>query len=228
MGLMIGDDRECAAAVTDLLLAQARPGKDKKADRQVEQTRTAYVFGHYDSRGGAALVLADNHIEALKKYMAAFFSCDLSQTDEDKEYVDGMIDAAQEDFIKRVQLVVCDEALPDEEAELDATYADEGGYLYGKVQSRYEQCDWDHDNRDAQGRATKVHTGKFSEWTDTDVFVMWKASPEEIEATREDDHGEEATPNAPALLMKGGVLEEEFRIVRENLGEDACGLVLIL
>lgn len=199
MTMLMGDSRECAKAVNAIMLQGPRPGQ--KADRQAEWFEKAYVFGHYDSRGGATLVLAKNHVEALQKYGAAF--C----VDDDAEYRDNAIDGLQDDFIKRVELIVCDEPLPAEEAELDEEY--EGAYRYGKVQSRYEKVEYDYEGpQDADGRFKRIPTGKFSKWVDEPILVMWKGRI------------------PPKLQLPKSLLEHEYRIVRERLGEDACGLVL--
>lgn len=200
MTMLMGDSRECAKAVNAILLQGPQPGR--KADRQAEWFEKAYVFGHYDSRGGATLVLADNHVEALRKYGEAF---GVSLEGEGK--VDNGIDALQDDFLKRVELIVCDEALPEGEAELDEEY--EGAYRYGKVQSRYELVEYDYDGpKNPDGGFRRIPTGKFSKWRDEPVMVLWKGR----------------TP--PKLSLPGGLLQCEHRMVREKLGEDACGLVL--
>ena len=43
-----------------------------KDGREKKRLQRAYFFGHYDSRGGAMLVLADNFVKALLKYAEGF------------------------------------------------------------------------------------------------------------------------------------------------------------
>ena len=192
MTILIGDDRACARALTDLMFA--KPDPDQKADRQQGPAEKAYVFGHYDSRGGAALVIASNHIEAIKKYCKAFFCID-TDDEPDKELASDHIDMAQEDFLFRADVVCCDAPLPADGIELDADY--DGEFRYGMIQSRYDQSRYDP-------------TTKFSEWADQNILVLWKG---------------ETPPQMTGLRQS--ILKEEFRLERLELGEDACGLVVV-
>jgi len=196
MTILIGDDRACARALTDLMFA--KPDPDQKADRQQGPVEKAYVFGHYDSRGGAALVIASNHIEAIKKYCKAFFCID-TDDEPDKELASDHIDMAQEDFLFRADVVCCDAPLPVDDIELDADYG--GEFHYGRVQSRWADRDY--------SKSGHPLTGTFSEWMDTRTLLLWKGE----------------TP--PELSMPKSILTEEHRIERLELGEDACGLVVV-
>jgi hypothetical protein len=121
---------------------------------RVKETVKAYLFGHYDSRGGAFMVLAKNPAEALKKVSVGFGGGQLG----DEAAEDGLLDAMLDDFIGRRTVVVCDDALPPEDAELDEDYADPGaGFKYGVVQQSYQKPD-----------------GSWSKWGDTETMVLWK------------------------------------------------------
>lgn len=41
-------------------------------EREVERVAKVYLFGHYDSRGGASLVVAENHFDAVNAYLNVF------------------------------------------------------------------------------------------------------------------------------------------------------------
>jgi len=221
--MMIQDSRACARALNQLLAPQEPDPAKKRCARQVQVVK-AYFFGHYDSRGGAFMVLACNHIEALKKYVLMAWQTDLDAKDPDpgqresleKEglsaeaveaelasWTNGLVDSAQEDFLFQAEVVVCDEPLPAEDAELDCDYGDpkEGiGYKYGRVQSRYALTDW------SSGKG--VPTGKHSKWMDCSTVFLWRG-------------------RAPNPVLDQSVLSEQYRIKRLSLGEDACGLVLV-
>lgn len=154
-------------------------------EREVARISRAYLFGHYDSRGGSTLVVARNLSPGLVAYAASF-----GYGDEELEH-----DAAEQDYVGRFTVLVCDRALStaDDGAELLADYRDDGGgYRWGVVQSRW---------RDAS-------RGRRSRWRDTTYAVLWSGRP-------------------PAIVVPAGPLQEEFRLDRRNLGEDAWGLGLI-
>ncbi len=153
--------------------------------REVGRIERAYVFGHYDSRGGSTLVVARNLSRALVAYAASF------------GYGDDVLehDAAEEDHVARYTVVVCDRALStaDDGAELLADYRDDGGgYRFGVVQSRWRD----------------VSRGRWSRWRDTTYAVLWSGRP-------------------PTIAGPAGPLQEEFRLDRRSIGEDAWGLGLI-
>jgi len=56
--MLINDNRACAQALNQMLL---QPPDPPKAERQAQPAFRAYFFGHYDSRGGAFMVLALEH-----------------------------------------------------------------------------------------------------------------------------------------------------------------------
>jgi hypothetical protein len=113
---LIHDKRQAPKTINDALnrprtlddLVQFELGD---RERVVEWHERAYLFGHYDSRGGASLVLARNLNEATAKYGVAM------GFDEDDEF-----DIAGDDYIKRVSLVVLDVSLPANGSELLADY----------------------------------------------------------------------------------------------------------
>lgn len=120
--MLINDDRQCAKEVNAILSVQPSLVERVVFDGQVIRLPKAYFFGHYDSRGGASMVLAKNHIEALKSYMSEF------GMEEDA------VDDAQDDFLFKVEVIFCG-GDPDL-TELDQEY-DEDGFKYGRVQTRY-------------------------------------------------------------------------------------------
>lgn len=153
-------------------------------EREVARITRAYLFGHYDSRGGSTLVVAKNLSRALVAYALSF-----GYGDEELEH-----DAAEQDYVARYTVIVCDRAFStaDDGAELLADYRDDGtGYRFGVVQSRW---------RDSRGRRSR--------WRDTAYAVLWSGMP-------------------PAIVGQTGPLQEELRLDRRNLGEDAWGLGLI-
>jgi hypothetical protein len=204
---------------------------EKKAtEREVGRVK-AYIFGCYNSRGGAALVLADHHKQALDKYLSGVFAF---RDDEEErarflaeyhgdraeaeaawaERCASAIDGAEDNFIGRVVAIICDAPLPEETGtELDAAYLspEEQGYRYGRVQSRYEIAEYDYEDKEyfqAHRVYKRLPSGRYSEWMETRFFVLWRGEAPEIQL-----------PQTP--------LKEEFQIVPEELGEDGFGLVLI-
>jgi hypothetical protein len=120
---LLHDKRQAARTINDALnrprtlddLVKFEPAE---RERVVEWHERAYLFGHYDSRGGAYLVLALNLNEATGKYAVAI------GVDEDE------FDLAGDDYIKRVSLVVLDLPLPANGSELLADYTDTASRSY--------------------------------------------------------------------------------------------------
>lgn len=178
-------------------------------DREVERVAKVYLFGHYDSRGGATAVIARNHVDAVNAYLAAFdpeglraYVHEREGEDAARKAVDDLVDAAQDDFLARYELRVCDAALPDADDELLEEYRDSDGYRFGVVQRRYFRADL--------GAPASKTKGRWSKWMDTDVAVLWRGARE------------------PAVrLQSRDLLEEQVRLQQREVGEDAYGLVLV-
>lgn len=125
-------------------------GSVRVEERELGRIERAYLFSHYDSRGGSTLVVAKNLSRALAAYAASF------------GYGDEVLahDAAEEDYVARYIVIICDRALSpaDDGAELLADYRDDGtGYRWGVVRFR---------GRDAS-------RGRWSRWKDTGYAVLW-------------------------------------------------------
>lgn len=159
-------------------------GNVQLPEREVGRIGRAYLFGHYDSRGGSTLVVERNLSRALVAYAKSF-----GYGDEELEH-----DAAEEDYVARYTIIVCDRALStaDDGAELLADYRDDGGgYRWGVLQSRW------HD-------ASRRH----SRWRDTSYAILWSG-------------------RTPTIVGQVGPLQEELRLDRRHVGEDAWGLGLL-
>lgn len=202
--------------------------------RAPEMAFRGYIFGHYDSRGGAFLIRASNMLAALTKYLDTFgvdpvrgpaaeeehlftaFAADGTKVfvapdpahslidytgcstprEAAQRLVDQQIDELCSDFIRAARCVFFDEAPPAGPAELDEDY-DEGGFRYGVVQSR---------------RAGSTTWSEHEDMRIGKVMVFWKGrkpSPADVVRLVDNRHG-----------------THEFRLVREELGEDAGGLWL--
>lgn len=157
--MLIGDNRACAAALNELLKG---PEPETRmmigGGRQKQVVRRAFLFGHYDSRGGASLVVADEIGEAVRKYAAAFgmvgeLAEDASEEDR-REQAETLHQMFAEDYMAWVEVYVCDGELPDGDAELDDDYA-EGGFRYGRIEEKYKDSS----------------AGK---WQKTNKLVLWK------------------------------------------------------
>lgn len=158
--MLIGDQRECAKAVNAMLAA----AEDERASRPVveggrekQKIRRAFLFGHYDSRGGATLLLASWIGEAVQKYAKAFGMFDADppkDAEEERERLETMQSLFEEDFETVVEVTVCDGTLGDQERDLDQDYG-EDGFRYGRVQRRPK-------------------ASKSGKWENTQSLVMWK------------------------------------------------------
>lgn len=174
----------------------------KRTERQVEFFKRAYVFGHKDSRGGSTLVLARNHIEALRTY-AQSFGADRDFHDAQQaamgpiayqEWRDSLIDACEEDFVGQYRLIVCDQGLPAEDGqELLESY---GGPF---------QAAWVEERLDTE-------FGKMK-WQRTDELVLYR--------------GERPSLLPEARGMFNATFHFRLKDASSDLAEDEYGLILM-
>lgn len=118
--------------------------------REVGRIGRAYLFSRCGSSGGSALVVVPTLARALAAY-AEHLGIEDGQA---------AADAAEEDYVSRYAVVVCDKPLSaaGDGAELLAAYRDDGaGYSFGVVQARWY---------DGAG-------GRWTEWQDTAFAVLW-------------------------------------------------------
>lgn len=176
-------------------------------EREVERIEKFFLFAHYDSRGGATGIVARNHLETLRAYADVFdpeglrrYVAEREGAEAGERAYDNAIDAAADDFIHRYELRVADKPLPAKDAELLLEY-EGAGYCFGVVQTRYWRVAYDDEGHVVEGK------GIWSKWTDTDVAVVWKGKK-------------------PGVTVADTVLNEQARIDKRDVGEDAFGLVL--
>lgn len=207
---MIGDSRACAMAVAAETTAPAAKEPAKIHEREAGRTR-AFLFGHYDSRGGAMLVEARNLLEAFPRYAEPFGWETVDgrlESPQMKEYIEkdggdyeewrseAIHGLMQEDFMYGCTAIFLDE-MPDGEQDLDKGYAEDGGYSYGRLEYRW-------------------NTGKkLTKWEDAGLgekktLVFWKGKKPVVD---------------PKALGMDYLTDLEVRIARESLGEDAFGVV---
>lgn len=193
--------------------------KESTSARSPKMVFKAYLYGHYDSRGGATLISADNFLEALQRYLEIF--CVEEVDDMVDLFKDGppdyagnayegcktprecaarlrnsQIDELASDFIRTCTCVFFD-AAPDE-GELDADYVD-GGFRYGVLESRVSGDAAFSEHED-------VNLGK--------IMVFWR-------------DGQEMPPVKDIIpMLHPATRTWQYGIEREELGEDACGLCL--
>lgn len=142
------DDR--ASVGSDRPLDPGRPGP--RLACEVAYYARAFVFGHYDSRGGATLVLSSHTATALRHYEQGMGF----HPDRDAGHYDLLAGG-------RVRLVVCDRPLPGSAGELlDGYEGSDPGRLLARVESRLAP----------PGAATGV-----GPWTETDLAVLWVVPP---------------------------------------------------
>lgn len=228
--MLMGDQRECAKAVGAALTPREKTTVISK--RQVEEHPRCFLFGHYDSRGGATLVRAKNLIEAFEKYACEAFcwtkddKTGLLEDEGMRQYMkseeeyeawrpDALHGLMEEDFMFSCNVVVCDEPFGDK-SELDYGYtgkadgeSDYGyeGYRYGVLQYR-----WKHKAFYAETEAEKQ---ELSKWQNVSkgcrkTLVFWK--------------GKERPQIDAASLQMGHLDGLELRIVKKSYGEDANGI----
>jgi len=212
--MLMNDPRAAAQAVNAMLTPKATA--PKLTDRQVEEHPRCFLFGHYDSRGGATLIPAKHLFEAFARYATSFgFEKDSKGELQDEGMKQHFGDKAQyeawlpdaihalleEDFMFSCTVLICDEKISGECCDLDEGF-DDHGYKYGLVQYR-----WQHKHYEG--------SEELSEWCDLGqgtqkTLVFYK--------------GEKPLLNAKALGMEY-LKGLEVQLTDEDFGEDACGVV---
>lgn len=219
---MMGDNRECAKAVSAALTPGSKPGP-KVHERQTYEIPRAFLFGHYDSRGGATLVAARHLIEAFEKYATTAFGWTKSDNGElddlgMKEHFkthggdyeawkpDALHELLEGDYMFSCHAIFLD-AEPGDEQELDESF-DDDGYKYGLLQYRWLHKSYSEDPEEQK---------QLSKWTNVGgdckkTLVFWKGKKPTID---------------PAVVGMNYLTGLEVRIAKKSYGEDASGVTLI-
>ena len=179
---------------------------NKITDRQVSVHDQCFLFGHYDSRGGGFLVIADHLIMACQIYATNVGHTldeegnlqdpSVPEKNRDGEYtetINATIHAVCEDLMFSCTVIVCDEPF-EGKTELDGEY-DDDGYSYGTIEIGFK-----NNNGETQWEDFRLSCSK--------TLIFWK--------------GEEPTLD-PKLVMPY-IPNGPVRIVRQSYGEDACGI----
>ena len=212
--MLMNDGRECAKQVNKMLATKAATYKVEGA---VEVYDDAYLFGHYDSRGGASLVVgAGSGLRACISYNRGCGWPDLGG-------------AALEDLLTPTGCEVHFVGRkPEPDQELQYGFEDaERGYLYARVWTRW--------------RGRTEGRGEWSSWEAKPVWVFFPV-PDDWDVPNEttgvsladlwDDCAQADLKFLPKLKpfmpkierAMPWVLEEQVQLRPDNLGEDACGV----
>lgn len=123
------------------------------ADRPIIQTiEKAFFFGHYDSRGGASLVVAKKLEEACRKYEEMFFA---GWEEDDPGRVE--CDPAGDDFEEGLTVLVFDEPVDFDGEELLEDYG--GKFKTARIWSRYP---------------TPMFKSGWSKWRETQTVILYR------------------------------------------------------
>lgn len=167
-------------------------GAEGDARRIVAGIEHAYLFEHFDSRGGSTVVLAPSLHRAMEVYVEPFQLSNDGPTDEDFQIT-------EHDYAGELRMVVCDQDFEqtDLDTELLSSYG--GKYKAAWLRVRIGKSRW---QTPMEGRTLVLWTGK--------------------------------RPNADEIgfhAMTGPYTYKDepikFKYVKEELGEDAFGLILM-
>lgn len=216
--MLMNDSRSCAMAVNAITAAPAPA--TKLFDREVERHERCFLFGHYDSRGGASLIPAKDLFTAFKIYSSSFgftpdekgelqdegmrahFAKGGTVLDQKQTYEEWLPNAThsllEEDYMFSCNVVVCDKSFGEGPDDLDSRYSGKDGYRYGVLQYRFMD-----------------HEGKMTVWLNfardaKKTLVFWK--------------GKEKPAVNHAALKMDYLQGLETRVLRRSYGEDACGV----
>lgn len=200
-----GDERECMKAVDEMLQAAQAARSAPKIDGETGFLPLTWIFGHYDSRGGAFMVEQDDVISAIQSYIENVLN-------DDPEEVSN-INAAYDDLLGRFEVVVVGGELP-ESGELLWDYREgsippeAGGWEAFRLQEAFTEG---------------------GEWFTRDrVLVLVQPSAEgsliQLAVQAMIDRDEDMEYTTIDLPHKDGS-RQWFRLKGWSLGEDACGLI---
>jgi hypothetical protein len=122
--------------------------------REVEFWPRVYLFGHYDSRGGGSLVIANNIVEALKIYNRELFSVDDCE-------LDTLL--AEDLMMATAELAVWDRPLPKRNCDIYKGYAPYYNLMVSQDQSLDE--DTRQYYRDIYDKAPE-------DWKDCEGYIL--------------------------------------------------------
>lgn len=160
-----------------------------------------WLFGHYDSRGGAVLVEEAHILPALKTYLGGFFAMPADEINDDA------FDMAHEDLIGRRTFVFLGTEQPERGGELLGSYRDEGGWEAFKLEMHYSDG---------------------GEWFENETYVILlpvTAADRRRWERGEDDDREGG--RARRVKAETWAKSAQYRLRPWDLGEDACGLVWV-
>lgn len=205
--MLMNDGRECAKQIN---AAEAAPTQEPTFQvRDAQVSLHAYIFGHYDSRGGATLLVGEpNAMTAMVKYNRLCCWPDLGS-------------GAMEDLLnKEAAEIYWVGGVPDVESELDFKY--EGEWAYARVQTRNRY----KDNKEP------------GDWQEHNAWVFFKLPPgvadeEDFQEAWDHAHSKPECYERIASLLPGIFfrddkhpwLNREIRLMPDSLGEDACGVI---
>jgi len=211
--MLMNDQRECAQQINKLM-AQ-KPILSYEVAGTVEAFQGAYLFGHYDSRGGATMVVeARSGVEACIDYNRG---CGF----------DDLANSALEDILtpQGCEIYFVGRK-PDRLQDLQYGFEDaESGYLYARVQTRW--CN----NRG----------GSWSSWEDEPAWVFFPVPPGwELDSptSNADRWGAcqdgdfkgltKVRPYMPKIEFSRPILlQRQIRLRPDDLSEDACGVIFM-
>lgn len=129
--MLIPDGRQVTKVVNDMMKeASEKRTIPSFGDREKLYTK-GYIFGHYDSRGGAFFIQAPNLPTAMVMYTRIF------RYDENETW-ESAIAVAEDDYLYPAEMIVLDEAIPEGEGhELDQDY----GGIY-KIHLLQRRASW--------------------------------------------------------------------------------------
>ena len=210
--MLMNDTRECATEVNKYLEEQRRIASFK-VEGAVEVYNDSYLFGHYDSRGGATLIVgARSGLQACISYNRSAGWPDLSNAPlEDILTPTG----CEVHFVGRK---------PERLQELDYGFADAAsGYLYARVWTR-----WNNKGHPATWEPAPA-------WVFFPVPTDWEKDGENSEladlwaACQDGDY--KGLTKLKSIMPKvefvnKPILDTQIQLRPDSLGEDAFGVIL--
>ena len=236
-----GDNRECMKSVESMMEAAMAMRAAPPVPGELEFFPRAFLFGHYDSRGGAMITFDQPHaLAAIRSYIQNCFGDDPDRAP--------AVDSAMLDFLGRFEIVVVGAPLPQVQANgghvhsahLDVYAGEpsgdllyEHGYECFKVFYRYKFPGTMEDFSDHETELeVKVFIKLFdpASWECTDeiqagirehfpnfVFTSYKDQPEGTNR-RNKFEGLEWEVDSGEMGA-----QTRYRLEHDQIGEDACG-----
>ena len=195
---MMDDGRQVTQTINDLMKEMEQRRSLPQFPNEVQYIHQAFLYSHFDSRGGSTIIVAPHILKAHEVYNQAFGGDQTS------------LNIITDDYRGAYSLVVLGEKLTldtDDSTELLAEY--DGRYQIGVLQSRWQS------------------EGEWQPWEDAPTLILSPISQSQLSQNLDGRDDSEVVVMDIELPNIHDILQSQWRVIEIKLGEDAFGCALV-